>query len=151
MSLYSDKELELMKNAEDALVKGCDRLEEIKNFAQKMGYTKIGLAHCVAVTKEAEAAKAYFSQFFEVVSIDCKNGRIPKSEILKGNYMGISCNPVGQAAYLAESNTQLNVVMGLCVGHDMIFTQHTTALSTTLLVKDRANKHNPMKSIEDKK
>lgn len=151
MSSYSEQDLSVMKIAEDALVKGSDRLEEIKNFAVKSGVSKMGLAYCAAVAKEAEVARQYFSQFFEVVPIDCKNGRIPKSELLKGNYAGISCNPVGQAAYLAENNTQLNVVMGLCVGHDIIFSQYTTAPATTLLVKDRANKHNPMQSIEIKK
>ena len=151
--LYTGNDLEIMSVAEAALERGSDRLQEIKNFAVQAGIKRVGLAYCMAVTKEAQAVKRYLSDFFEVVDIDCKNGRIPKGELLANNSTGISCNPIGQAAYLAENGTQLNIVMGLCVGHDMIFGMHTAVPTTTLLVKDRVNKHNPMvgiKQVEEK-
>jgi uncharacterized metal-binding protein len=57
------------------------------------------------------------------------------------------CNPSGQAEYLKENKTELNISMGLCVGHDMIFSQKSNVAVTTLVVKDRVNNHNPIEGI----
>jgi uncharacterized metal-binding protein len=62
---------------------------------------------------------------------------------------GISCNPAGQAKFLAENNTELNISFGLCMGHDLIFNQKSKAPVTTLVVKDREHKNNPFKEFED--
>lgn len=62
---------------------------------------------------------------------------------------GIMCNPAGQAEYLKENNTELNISMGLCVGHDMVFNLKSASPVSTLVVKDRISKHNPMESIKD--
>ncbi|MBR3690180.1 MAG: DUF1847 domain-containing protein, partial [Eggerthellaceae bacterium] len=37
-----------------------------------------------------------------------------------------------------------NVIMGLCVGHDSIFTRHSDAPCTTFVVKDRMLGNNPI-------
>jgi uncharacterized metal-binding protein len=37
----------------------------------------------------------------------------------------------------------MNVIVGLCVGHDMLFSKHSRAPVTTLVVKDRVTGHNP--------
>ncbi len=55
----------------------------------------------------------------------------------------VMCNPVAQAMLLNEQKTELNVVIGLCVGHDSLFYQYSDALCTTLVTKDRALAHNP--------
>jgi uncharacterized metal-binding protein len=102
----------------------------------------VGIAHCVAVQKEASALKGMLENEFEVFSIDCKCGKIPSSEFLGSEAKGISCNPAGQVAFLAENKTELNIVMGLCVGHDMIFSAKSKVPSTTLLVKDREHRNN---------
>jgi uncharacterized metal-binding protein len=57
------------------------------------------------------------------------------------------CNPAGQAEFLKEQQTELNISMGLCVGHDMLFSQKSDVAVTTLVVKDRVNNHNPMEGI----
>lgn len=145
--LYDNRSLEIMRTAENALERGVNRVLEIKNFARKAGIKRIGIASCVAVPKEAEAVKQFLSDEFEVFSIDCKCGRVTKHEMLDMEGNGIMCNPAGQAEYLKENNTELNISMGLCVGHDMVFNQKSAAPVTTLLVKDRANKHNTMESI----
>jgi uncharacterized metal-binding protein len=54
------------------------------------------------------------------------------------------CNPVGQALTLNQQGTELNVIMGLCMGHDVLFTKFSKAPVTTLVVKDRAMCHNPV-------
>ena len=53
------------------------------------------------------------------------------------------CNPVAQALLLNREGTQLNIVLGLCVGHDSLFYRHAEAMTTTLVTKDRVLAHNP--------
>ena len=57
------------------------------------------------------------------------------------------CNPVLQAKLLNEAKTDLNIVMGLCVGHDALFYKYVEGLTTTLVVKDRVTGHNPVAAI----
>lgn len=149
--LYDIRSLEIMQTAEDAYERGVTRVQEIKNFANKAGIKRIGIAHCVSFLKEAEAVKQFLSEKFEVYSIDCKCGRVTKHEMLGYEGNEIMCNPAGQAEYLKENNTELNISMGLCVGHDMVFNQKSASPVSALVVKDRANKHNPMESIQNLK
>jgi uncharacterized metal-binding protein len=146
--LYDSPAVEIMRTAADAFERNANRVQEIKNFARKAGIKRIGIAHCVAVMKEADAVKAYLSDEFEVFSIDCKYGKIAKQQMFEGGGSSILCNPAGQAEYLKENKTEINLLMGLCVGHDMIFNQKSAVPVTTLLVKDRVNKHNTLESIQ---
>jgi uncharacterized metal-binding protein len=57
------------------------------------------------------------------------------------------CNPVAQAALLEKSGTQLNVLIGLCVGHDSLFFMHSRAPVTVLVAKDRVLGHNPVAAL----
>jgi len=147
--LYDSRSLEIMRTAENALERGVNRVQEIKNYARQAGIKRIGIAHCVSFPKEADAVKQFLSDEFEMYSVDCKCGKIAKHEMLGGEGNGIMCNPAGQAEYLKDNNTELNISMGLCVGHDMVFNQKSASPVSTLVVKDRANKHNPMESIKD--
>lgn len=58
-----------------------------------------------------------------------------------------TCNPVGQALELARCKCDLNVAVGLCVGHDALFAAHGAAPVTTLVVKDRVLGHNPLAAL----
>jgi len=150
-NLYDKQSLEIMHTTEDAYVRGSNRVQEIKNFACKAGLKRIGIAHCVTFPKEAEAVKQFLSDEFEVYSIDCKCGHITKHEMLGCEGKSIMCNPAGQAEYLKEYNTELNISMGLCVGHDMVFNQKSASPVSTLVVKDRTNNHNPIETINNLK
>ena len=147
-ALYDTRSLEIMQNAEDAYVRGSNRVHEIKNYARKAGIKRIGIAYCVSLPQEAEAVKQFLSDEFEVYSVDCKCGKITKNEMLGCEWISIMCNPAGQAEYLKENNTDLNISMGLCVGHDMVFNQKSVS---TLVVKDRTNKNNTIESIHQLK
>ena len=57
-----------MRTAEDALERGVNRVQEIKNFARKAGIKRIGIAHCVSFSKESNAVKQYLSDEFKVYS-----------------------------------------------------------------------------------
>jgi len=125
-----------------------NRLGEIILFAQEMGMRKLGLAFCVGVAEEAEIAEKILSRKFEVVSVCCKVGGIEKNEfdlerIGRGRDVESICNPAGQADLMNEAGTDLNIICGLCVGHDSVFTMKSKAPVTTLFAKDRVLAHNP--------
>jgi len=50
---------------------------------------------------------------------------------------------VAQALLLNEAKTDMNIIVGLCVGHDITFTQLSKAPVTTLVAKDRSSPHDP--------
>ncbi len=143
-----------------ARVEGCGygkwtRLEEIMEFAKRAGYQKLGLAFCVGLKKEAMAtAKILARGGFEIVSVACKTGSIPKEEIGLKDEEKVNpgtrepiCNPIAQAELFNKANTHFNVIMGLCVGHDTLFIQHAKAPVTTFVTKDRVLAHNPLAAI----
>ncbi|HRZ97510.1 MAG TPA: DUF1847 domain-containing protein [Paludibacter sp.] len=142
--LYSNSDLKLMRAAEDSLLMGQNRVEELKLFAANTGIRRIGIAHCVGMTREAMNLKERLSDQFEVYTVDCKYAKIKGSDMLDDETVkGTSCNPAGQADFLAINNTELNISFGLCVGHDILFNMKSKAPTTTLVVKDREHKHNP--------
>jgi uncharacterized metal-binding protein len=67
-------------------------------------------------------------------------------KVKKGSYEAI-CNPILQAKLLNEQKTDLNVIVGLCVGHDSLFIKYSDALVTTLITKDRVLGHNPAAAL----
>ena len=131
------------------------RVEEIINFANKCGYKKLGLAFCVGLSKEAKIfASILRNHEFEVESLACKNGSVLKEFIGISNEERVRpctyepmCNPIGQAKLLNQSGTQLNILLGLCVGHDSLFLKYSEAPVTVFAVKDRVLGHNPLAAI----
>lgn len=127
------------------------RLGETILFAKKLNCKRIGLAFCVGLSDEAKIVEDILSSHFEVVSVCCKASGIDKrdfelQQIIPEN-REIMCNPAGQAQLMNQAGTQLNVICGLCVGHDAIFTKLSEAPVTTLLVKDRVLGHNPAAAV----
>ena len=127
------------------------RIQEICEFAIKMGYKKLGIAFCSALHSEAHTlARILDAQGFQIVSVACKTGGIPKESIgLKeeekvriGEFEPM-CNPISQAFILNEEKTDFNILVGLCVGHDSLFFKYSKAFTTVLIAKDRVLAHNP--------
>ena len=128
------------------------RVQETILFAKRMGYHKIGIATCVALIRESRIlAKMLRANGFEVFGVGCKAGEIFKTDLgIDQAHQGpgpVACNPVLQAQLLAQAGTELNIVMGLCVGHDSLFYKHSQAVTTTLVVKDRVLVHNPVMAL----
>ncbi len=124
------------------------RIQEIVEFAKKMDYKKIGIATCVGLLKESRALeKILRAHGFEVFGIACKAGIITKASIgiaEECSKIGKNmCNPILQAKKLNEEQTDMNIVVGLCVGHDSLFYKYSSAITTTAVVKDRVTGHNP--------
>lgn len=148
-NLYHSVYPKIMKVNNDYSSMSSNRIEEIYNFAKGAGFKSIGIAHCITFTREAKILKNYLSDFFDVFTVDCKYGKIPESDILGGNSRQILCNPAGQADFLNKKNTDLNVSMGLCIGHDMIFSKESKAFVTNLFDKDFTNNNNPTLAISE--
>jgi len=146
-NLYTEEFRKIMKVNYDYTSMRSNRIEEIMNFARGINFERIGIAHCITFSHEAQILKQYFSKYFDVFTVDCKYGRISKKEIIGGTDGRILCNPAGQADYLNKKNTDLNISMGLCVGHDMIFNKMSNALVTNLFDKDFTNNNNMAEAI----
>ncbi len=131
------------------------RVQETCEFAEKMGYKKLGIAFCIGLQKEAlSLSQILEAQGFEVVSAICKVGRVPKEKIgireedkIRIGEFEPMCNPIAQAMILNEEKTDFNIVVGLCVGHDSLFLKYSEALCTILVVKDRVLGHNPVAAL----
>jgi len=128
------------------------RVEDTIAFAKLMGFTKIGIATCVGLLEETMRLSSVLeAQGLEPLSVCCKAGSIDKLQIgleekdkVRPGSFEPACNPVAQARLLNRAGTHMNVIVGLCVGHDMIFTAHSDAPVTTLVAKDRVTGHNPV-------
>lgn len=132
------------------------RVEEIMEYALRMGYEHIGLAFCVGLSREAAAfVKILRANHFTVDSVCCKNGSVPKSllgitrdqQVHPERETEPMCNPAAQAELLEKAGCQLAVILGLCVGHDTLFLRHCNLPCTVLAVKDRILAHNPVGAL----
>ena len=130
-------------------------MQEICEFAKRMGYKRLGLAFCTGLQKEATVLTRILEKNdFEVISVNCKVGRIPKEyigvkdeeKVCIGEFEAM-CNPIGQAEVLNENGTEFNILLGLCVGHDSLFLKNANAMTTVFAVKDRVLGHNPMGAL----
>lgn len=131
------------------------RVEEIIVFAKKIQAKKIGIASCMGLIGESKIfEKVLKANGFETYGVICKVGAADKSalgvneedKIRPGNHES-ACNPILQAKLLNHEQTDLNVICGLCVGHDTIFMKHSDAPVTYLVVKDRVLAHNPVGAL----
>jgi len=131
------------------------RLLEICEFAQKMRYKRLGLIFCAGLRKEAAMVNNILKNHgFEIVSVICKAGAVPKEEIGVQENQKINigedesmCNPILQALVANDAQTELNILLGLCVGHDSLFFKYAKAPTTVLAVKDRVTGHNPLAAV----
>ena len=131
------------------------RVQEIIEFSRKMGYCKLGVAFCGGLHREASIfCKILNDHGFKVVSVMCKVGGVDKAAIgIKddekvqiGSYEPM-CNPIAQAEILNKAETDFNIILGLCVGHDSLFIKYSKALVTVFAVKDRVLGNNPLACI----
>ncbi len=128
------------------------RVEDTIAFAGLMGWRKIGIATCIGLLDETAKLTAILeAQGLEPISVCCKNGGVDKAALgipdahkIRPGGFEAACNPIAQAEICNRLGTDMNVIVGLCVGHDMVFTRHSRAPVTTLVVKDRVTGHNPV-------
>lgn len=131
------------------------RIEETILFFKKMEVKNVGLAFCGGLMEEGRTLyKILTKNGFTVSSVMCKTGSIEKNfmglekeDYIRPNTREVMCNPIGQAEFLNSQNTDYNVMLGLCVGHDSLFLKHSKAPVTVIGVKDRVLCHNPVAAL----
>ena len=106
----------------------------------------------MGLAEEARILHKILSRDFEVHSVCCKVCGIDKSKfeldrLHPEREIDAMCNPVGQALVLNQDETELNIILGLCIGHDILFIKYSKAPVTTFAVKDRVLAHNPLGAI----
>ena len=152
---YQDKQdrklLEVSTEIEGRYYMKLCRLEELIEFSKKMGYKKLGVVFCIGLSQEAKILTTLLKKKFKVFSVCCKVCGIDKKifnlkQINEKRYETI-CDPIGQAKILNKRKTDLNIILGLCMGHDILFSKHSQAPVTTLVVKDRVLAHNSIGAI----
>jgi len=136
----------------DAVNARWNRIEDLVALARLMGYERIGIATCIGLLDECDRLSDILrAQGLEPYSACCKAGSIDKlaldlkeeDKVRPGTFEP-ACNPIAQARILNAEGMDMNIIMGLCVGHDMLFNKHSEAPVTTLVVKDRVTGHNPV-------
>lgn len=128
------------------------RVQEIMEFAHKINAKRIGIANCIGLINEARIfAKILCANGFEPFAVICKVAGQSKTSVgipsECENIGAAMCNPILQARLLNQANTDLNVVIGLCVGHDSLFYKYSNAYVTTLVTKDRVTGNNPAAAL----
>jgi len=131
------------------------RIQETIEFANKLGFKRLGVAFCGGLRNEARILSEILKeQGFEVASVVCMVGRTPKEflgiredqKVSVGEFESM-CSPIAQAKVLNDVRTDFNIIFGLCVGHDSLFMRYSNALCTTLVTKDRVTGHNPLAAL----
>ncbi|SDZ80230.1 Uncharacterized metal-binding protein [Desulfuromusa kysingii] len=131
------------------------RIQETVEFAKKMKFKRICLIFCIGMRKEAQIIHEIFTvNGFETISVMCKAGAVSKEEIgllreqqIDPGSFETMCNPILQALTANYHQSDLNVIFGLCVGHDALFLKYAKAYNTVLASKDRLLGHNPLAAI----
>ena len=155
-TLYQDAEIARLQKAASSIEARhyCrePRLREIILFAEQLKCRRVGLAFCIGLSAEAKIVEQILSRHFDVASVCCKACGMPKSDfgleqIDPDKNLEVTCNPAGQADLLNRAGTDLNILCGLCVGHDAIFSKASNAPVTTFVAKDRVLAHNPLGAV----
>lgn len=126
------------------------RLLKTIHFAKECGFTKIGFAFCMTLREQAQVVSRILTESgLDVYSIVCKVGCGDRSFLGVSNSDKAMCHPIGQAEILNQAGTQLNIMMGLCVGHDALFIRHSNAPVTVLAAKDHVYDNAPLRYLAD--
>ena len=154
--LASVQEFECYEHTPDGIRTRIPRIEETIQFAQKNGFKRLGIAFCSGLANEARmVADILERKGFEVVSVCCKVGAVPKEKIgikpeekISGpEFYESMCNPITQAEILNGEGVDFAILIGLCVGHDSLFIKYCQVPMTVLAVKDRVTGHNPLAAV----
>ena len=145
MTEYNDTDKQIMIHTFKSRDKS--RLQELIKFAKESGFSKIGVANCKAVQPYADKLITHLQNAgFSVFSINCKDSCL-NGCCISDEMRGPCCDPLSQALFLNKCQTELNINVGLCLGHGIVFAKHSIAPVTTFLVKDFATEHKTIESL----
>ena len=120
-----------------------------------MKYKKIGVAFCIELFEQTNILVQLLRRYFEVYPVCCKVGgkrsydpQLTNARVMSDlDFTKIACNPVGQANEFNKINTDINIIVGLCMGVDCVFAKASNAPVSTLFVKDKSLAHNPIGAL----
>lgn len=154
--LASVQEFQCYEHLPDGLRTRNSRIEELIQFSRKCGYKRLGIAHCGGLAGEAALlTKVLENNGFEVVTVQCKTGAVPKErigispdeKIAGADNWETMCNPIAQAMIINKTGVDLAIMLGLCIGHDTLFIKYCNVPLTVIAVKDRVFGHNPLAAL----
>jgi uncharacterized metal-binding protein len=125
------------------------RLQEVIEFSKSMNFQRIGIAYCYGMENEAALITTIFRESgFKIFPVSCTTGGLKQSEVNpESTIEKVSCNPLAQAGQINSESVDFTITIGLCLGHDILFTKHIQSYTTTLIVKDRIHDHNPINAL----
>ncbi len=161
LAVYRNNKLILDISRESACIEGeyycrLTRVEETIEFIKRMNFRYVGIASCVGLLEETRMfAKILRGNNIRCYTVGCKIGAVDKTAVGVPDEKKINhgcehesmCNPILQARVLDAEGTDFNIVIGLCVGHDTLFSKYSTAPTTVMIVKDRVLAHNPVAAL----
>lgn len=127
------------------------RLQEIIEYMRARGYRKIGCAYCYGMEKDAVRLREILVQEgFAPHMVSCTIDQVLEKQLDPGKTKNtVSCNPLGQAQQLNRLNVEFTLLMGLCLGHDILLQKNLAMDFTTFVVKDRVYQHQPLQALND--
>lgn len=143
---YQDEDRAVMLKA--AQSKNKSRLQELIDFARVSGFKKLGVANCKGVQVYADKlAEKLRAEGFEVISVNCRESGLDACEICE-EMAGSCCDPLSQADFLNQNETDFNINVGLCLGHGLLFQKYSKVEVTTFLVKSFEHNHNIIEALD---
>jgi uncharacterized metal-binding protein len=130
--LYDDDLLVLAREAARIEAEGYrkwTRTREVFELISRLGAKTIGLAYCPDMEPEVRT----YARMMEEQGL-----RLVLPQPLSGG----ACGPLEQASLLNDANTDLNVLVGMCVGHDALFMRASQARVAALIARDTFLQHN---------
>jgi len=120
--------------------KGDFTLNWLKTFVKEFfgSQATVGIACCIGSIETARTVtEAIESQGMKTALVTCKLGGLTVSSVNRDGepceHPG--CNPIAQARILNELDVPVVVLVGLCIGHDMIFIKHCKAYVIPFITK----------------
>ena len=125
------------------------RVEHIVDFCRSLGVNTMGVASCLRYLKEAHFLRQLFmEQGWGAHVAICKFGGFKTPDVaVQKDTDWIVCNPLGQALLLNDLGCEVNVTLGLCMGHEMIFNHYSEGLVTNLVVKEKISQEHSLDTL----
>ncbi len=108
------------------------RVREVAEFSRAMGITRLGIPHC----PDMAAVAARVARALQGFGLDPVLPPCPEA-----------CDPEGQARFLSDRGTELNVLAGMCVGHEAMLIQASQVPVVALVARDPRLRHNPAAAL----
>ena len=126
------------------------RIEHIMEFSRAVGFQRIGIAACAFYLPQIYYLRSILEDHgFSCMGLSCKIGGLTFADIgIPNDSNWILCNPLAQAFILNDFQTELNITVGLCMGHDLIFQSYSNAPVTNYTVKEKISDDNPVATLK---